>query len=149
MFELYECMNEHMGKGSNVHTNCKMHCCGTRSKTSSTETEKLKACWKLETVPNHKWGIPCHLPFPLRSLSLSSSCDVCVLCGDASACSPFQEEHERLHTLLCGLGKERCKFYSNSFPPAHYFIQTAKKGKENRINEANKWRTRSDSSMII
>lgn len=63
-----------------------------------------------ETVTNHKRGIPCHLPSPPQNLSLSSFCGVCVLGGDASACSLFQKEHGRLRTLLCGLGKRKVQF---------------------------------------
>lgn len=59
--------------------------------------------------PNHNWGILCHHPSLPLSLCPSSFCDVCDLCGGAVVCSPAQEEHGRLRTLLCGLGKTGTK----------------------------------------
>lgn len=63
----------------------------------------------VETFSNHKRGIPCRLLSPPQSLFLSSFGGVCVLDGDASACSLFPEEHGRLHTLLCDLEKRNAQ----------------------------------------
>lgn len=74
-------------------------------------------CWlaarNVERLSNHKRGIPCHLPSLPQSLSLSSFCGVCVLGGDASAWSPFPEEHGHLHTPLCDLEKRDAQMSCN------------------------------------